>query len=264
MQCDLLTLFPEMVKSAVSYSIVGRAQAKGLVTIRVHNIREFSEDRHRVADDTSYGGGAGMVLKAEPIFRAIDALGQERRRLRIIVPSPQGVTFTQRLARDLSHESRRLVWICGHYEGIDERVKSRLEPEEVSIGDYVLTGGELSALVMIDAAARLVAGVVGDPASVEQDSFSVPLLDFPHYTRPHTVRGYPVPDVLLSGNHAAVRRWRRKEALRNTYCKRPDLLREASLTREDLELLSDISQEVNKEHRCVRGEDFNHESASTA
>ncbi len=247
MQCDLLTLFPDMVENVVSYSMVGRARAKGLVAIRVHNIRDFSEDRHRVADDTSYGGGAGMVMKAEPIFRAIDALGQERSRLRIIAPSPQGVPFTQRLARELSHDSRRLVWICGHYEGIDERVKSGLEPEEISLGDYVLTGGELSALVMLDAAARLVAGVVGDPDSVEQDSFSGPLLDFPHYTKPHTVRGYQVPKVLLSGNHAAVRLWRRKEALRNTYYKRPDLLRGESLTREDQELLSDISQEC--EHK---------------
>ncbi len=243
MQCDLLTLFPDMMEHVVSSSIVGRAQAKGLLAIRVHNIRDFSESRQRVADDTSYGGGAGMVMKAEPIFRAIDALGQERSRLRIIMPSPQGVPFTQRLARQLSLESRRLVWICGHYEGIDERVKSRLEPEEMSLGDYVLTGGELSALVMIDAAVRLVAGVVGDPASVEQDSFSGPWLDFPHYTRPHTVRGYQVPEVLLSGNHAAVRLWRRKEALRNTYSKRPDLLRGESLTREDQELLSDIVQE---------------------
>ena len=264
MQCDLLTLFPDMVEHVVSSSMVGRAQAKGLVTIRVHNIRDFSESRHRTADDMPYGGGAGMVMKAEPIFRAIDALGQERRHLRMIMPSPQGVPFTQRLARDLSLESRRLVWICGHYEGIDERVMSRLEPEELSLGDYVLTGGELSALVMIDAAVRLVAGVVGDPASVEQDSFAGPLLDFPHYTRPRAVRGYQVPEVLLSGNHAAVQRWRRKEALRNTYAKRPDLLRGESLTREDQELLSAIVQEGEPRMSVREGEDFHHESASTA
>ena len=256
MQCDLLTLFPDMMKHVVSSSIVGRAQAKGLATIRVHNIRDFSESRQRVADDTSYGGGAGMVMKAEPIFRAIDALGQERSRLRIIMPSPQGVPFTQRLARQLSLESRRLVWICGHYEGIDERVRIRLEPEEMSLGDYVLTGGELSALVMIDAAVRLIAGVVGDPASVEQDSFSGSSLDFPHYTRPHTVRGHQVPEVLLSGNHAAVRLWRRKEALRNTYSKRPDLLRGESFTREDQELLSDIVQECEQRTSVREGGGF--------
>jgi tRNA (guanine37-N1)-methyltransferase len=243
MQCDILTLFPEMVANVVSHSIVKRAQDNGLVSIRIHNIRDFSDDRHRVADDTSYGGGSGMIMKAEPIFRAIEALREERSQLRIIVPSPQGRPFTQRLVEELSRESRRLVWICGHYEGIDERVLLRLEPEEISLGDYVLTGGELPALVMIDAAVRLVPGVVGDPASVEQDSFAEPLLDFPHYTKPQTVRGCRVPDVLLSGNHEAIRRWRRKEALRNTYCKRPDLLQQESLTQEDQQLLSDIFQE---------------------
>ncbi len=243
MQCDILTLFPEMVANVVSHSILGRAQDKGLVSIRTHNIRDFSESRHRVADDTPYGGGSGMVMKAEPIFLAVEALGQERRHLRILVPSPQGRPFTQGLAEELSRESRRLVWICGHYEGIDERVLLRLEPEEVSLGDYVLTGGELPALVMIDAAVRLVPGVVGDPTSVTQDSFAESLLDFPHYTKPQTVRGYGVPDVLLSGNHEAIRRWRRKEALRNTYYKRPDLLQQESLTPEDRRVLSDISQE---------------------
>lgn len=243
MQCDILTLFPDAVATVVSHSIVKRAQDKKLVSIRIHNIRDFSAGRHRVADDTPYGGGSGMILKAEPIFRAVEALGEERSRLRIIVPSPQGRPFTQRLAEELSREARRLVWICGHYEGIDERVLIRLQPEELSLGDYVLTGGELPALVMIDAAVRLVSGVVGDVASVEQDSFAEPLLDFPHYTKPQTVRGCRVPDVLLSGNHEAIRRWRRKEALRNTYCKRPDLLREESLTQEDQELLSDIFQE---------------------
>lgn len=246
MQCDVLTLFPEMVTDVLSHSMVKRAQDKKLVSIRVHNIRDFSDDRHRVADDTPYGGGSGMVMKAEPIFRAVEALGLERSQLRIIVPSPQGRPLTQGLAEELSRESRRLVWICGHYEGIDERVMIRLEPEEISLGDYVLTGGELPALVMIDAAVRLVPGVVGDPASVEQDSFSRPLLDFPHYTRPETVRGYRVPDVLLSGNHEAIRRWRRKEALRNTYGKRPDLLRRQSFTREDQQLLSDIAQECEQ------------------
>lgn len=246
MQCDVLTLFPDMVTNVVSHSIVKRAQDKRLVSIRIHNIRDFSDDPHRVADDTPYGGGSGMIMKAEPIFRAIEVLGERRSQLRIIVPSPQGRPFTQRLAEELSRESRRLVWICGHYEGLDERVLIRLEPEELSLGDYVLTGGELPALVMIDAAVRLVPGVVGDPASVEQDSFAEPLLDFPHYTKPQTVRGYPVPDVLLSGNHEAIRRWRRKEALRNTYYKRPDLLQRESLTREDQQLLSDIFQECEQ------------------
>ena len=243
MQCDILTLFPDVVANVVSHSIVKRAQDKRLVAIRIHNIRDFSAGRHRVADDTPYGGGSGMIMKAEPIFRAVEALGEERRQLRIIMPSPQGRPFTQRLAEELSRESRRLVWICGHYEGIDERVLLRLEPEELSLGDYVLTGGELPALVMIDAAVRLVPGAVGDPSSVEQDSFAEPLLDFPHYTKPQTVRGHRVPDVLVSGNHEAIRRWRRQEALRNTYHKRPDLLQQESLTQEDQQLLSDISQD---------------------
>ena len=249
MQCDILTLFPDMVANVVSHSIVKRAQDKGLVSIRIHNIRDFSAGRHRVADDTPYGGGSGMIMKAEPIFRAVEALGEERRRLRMIVPSPQGRPFTQRLAEELSRESRRLVWICGHYEGIDERVLIRLEPEELSLGDYVLTGGELPALVMIDAAVRLVPGVVGDPASVEEDSFAELLLDFPHYTKPQTVRGHRVPDVLVSGDHEAIRRWRRKEALRNTYHKRPDLLQQESLTQEDQQFLSDISQDCEYRER---------------
>lgn len=243
LQAEIMTLFPELVANVVSHSIVKRAQEKGLVAIGVHNIRDFSDDRHRVADDTPYGGGAGMVMKAEPIFRAVDALGHERSQLRMIVPSPQGRPFTQRLAKELSRESRRLVWICGHYEGIDERVMLRLEPEEMSLGDYVLTGGELPALVMLDAAVRLIPGVLGDAASAEQDSFSGSLLDFPHYTKPQSVRGYQVPEVLLSGDHEAIRRWRRKEALRNTHAKRPDLLRPESLTQEDQQLLSDISEE---------------------
>ena len=249
MQCDILTLFPEMVANVVSHSIMKRAQDKRLVSIRIHNIRDFSDDRHRVADDTPYGGGSGMIMKAEPIFRAVEALGQDRSHLRIIVPSPQGRPFTQQLAEGLNQESRRLVWICGHYEGIDERVLIWLEPEEISLGDYVLTGGELPALVMIDAAVRLVPGVVGDPLSVAQDSFSQPLLDFPHYTKPHMVRGHRVPDVLRSGNHEAIRRWRRKEALRNTYCKRPDLLQQETLTQEDRQLLSAISQECEQAMR---------------
>jgi tRNA (guanine37-N1)-methyltransferase len=246
MQCDVLTLFPELIEGIATQSILKRAQESGRVRIRAHNIRDYIEDRHRVADDAPYGGGSGMVMKAEPIFRAVDALREEGQELRLVFPSPQGIQFSHQLAMDFSRESRRLVWICGHYEGIDERVLTRLEPEEVSIGDYVLTGGELPAMVMIDAAARLVPGVVGDPASVEQDSFADVLLDYPHYTRPEGVRGYGVPDVLLSGNHAAIRLWRRKESLRNTYWKRPDVLQDEYLTDEDRRLLREISQECEQ------------------
>ncbi|MDT7040901.1 tRNA (guanosine(37)-N1)-methyltransferase TrmD [Candidatus Nitronereus thalassa] len=246
MQCDVLTLFPELIEGIAAQSMLKRAQESGRVCIRSHNIRDYIKDRHRIADDAPYGGGCGMVMKAEPIFRAIDALQDEGQELRLIFPSPQGIPFSHQLAMDLSRESRRLVWICGHYEGIDERVLTRLEPEEISIGDYVLTGGELPAMVMIDAAARLVPGVVGDPGSVEQDSFADVLLDYPHYTRPEGVRGYGVPDVLLSGNHAAIRLWRRKESLRNTYWKRPDVLHDECLTEEDRRLLREISQECEQ------------------
>ena len=243
MQCDVLTLFPDLVNGVAAQSILGRAQESGLVKIRAHDIRDYIDGRHRIADGASYGGGSGMVMKAEPIFRAIDALQTEGQELRLLFPSPQGIPFSHQLAVDFSRESKRLVFICGHYEGIDERVLTRLEFEEISIGDYVLTGGELPAMVMIDAAARLIPGVVGDPASVEEDSFAEVLLDYPHFTRPEGVRGYGVPEVLLSGNHAAIRLWRRKEALRNTYWKRPDVLRDEGLTEEDRKLLIEISQE---------------------
>jgi tRNA (guanine37-N1)-methyltransferase len=221
-----------------------RAQEKGLLEVRVRNLRDYTLDRHQVADDAPYGGGAGMVMKAEPIFRAIDVLRQEHGGdLRLLLPSPQGRPFTQSLAEELRDDRRRLVFVCGHYEGIDERVRVGLAPEEVSIGDYVLTGGELPALVMIDAAVRLIPGVVGDPESVLAESFADSLLDFPQYTRPPEVRGLAVPEVLLSGNHEAIRRWRRKEALRSTYLKRPDLLRDRLLSEEDRRLLDEILNE---------------------
>ncbi|MBM4121907.1 MAG: tRNA (guanosine(37)-N1)-methyltransferase TrmD [Nitrospira sp.] len=252
MRCEVLTLFPDMVLPVLGQSMLKRAQEKGLLEVRVRNLRDYTLDRHQVADDAPYGGGAGMVMKAEPIFRAIDALRQEyggalRQEhgddLRLLLPSPQGRPFTQAVAEELRDERRRLVFVCGHYEGIDERVRTGLAPEEVSIGDYVLTGGELPALVMIDAAVRLIPGVVGDPESVLAESFADSLLDFPQYTRPPEVRGLAVPEVLVSGNHEAIRRWRRKEALRSTYLKRPDLLRDRLLSEEDRRLLDEILNE---------------------
>lgn len=249
MRCDILTLFPEMVTPVVSQSILKRAQEKGLLEVRVWNLRDFTLDRHQVADDAPYGGGAGMVLKAEPIFRAVDALRQEYHegvsgeQLRLLLPSPQGRPLSMSVAEELRAERRRLVFICGHYEGIDERVLLGLKPEEVSIGDYVLTGGELPTLVMIDAVTRLIPGVLGDPDSAVDESFSGAVLEYPHYTRPAEVRGFPVPEVLLSGNHEAIRVWRRKEALRSTYQKRPDLLRDRQLSAEDQRLLEEIIRE---------------------
>ncbi len=253
MRCDILTLFPEMVTPVLDHSILKRAQEKGLLEVCIHNIRDYTFDRHKVADDVPYGGGAGMVMKAEPIFRAVDALRDRYGRavdgglsLRLLMPTPQGRPFTQDYARDLAGERRRLVFICGHYEGIDERVRLGLDPEEVSIGDYVLTGGELPALVIIDAAARLVPGVLGDPESAMHESFSDALLEYPQYTRPPEVRGLTVPEVLLSGHHEAIRVWRRREALRSTYMKRPDLLRDRVFNEEDQRLLDEIVRECAK------------------
>jgi tRNA (guanine37-N1)-methyltransferase len=256
LRCDVITLFPDLVQPVLGQSMLKRAQEKGLLEARVHNLRDYTEGRHLVADDTPYGGGAGMVMKAEPVFRAVEALrrqhGESGTSLRLLLPSPQGRPFTQRLAEEFRDERRRLVFVCGHYEGIDERVRIGLEPEEVSIGDYVLTGGELPALVMIDAAVRLIPGVLGDPESAECDSFAESLLDYPHYTRPAELRGLPVPEVLLSGNHEAIRLWRRKEALKSTYRKRPDLLRDRSMSDEDRRLIEEIVEEGAREASFVK------------
>ena len=221
LRCDVITLFPAMVTPVLDSSMLKRAREKGLLEVNVHNLRDYTMDKHKVADDVPYGGGAGMVMKAEPILRAVEEIRrpyeQRGEGLRILFPSPQGRPFTQAYAHELAEESRRLVILCGHYEGIDERVRLSLRPEEISVGDYVLTGGELPALILIDAASRLVPGVLGDPSSIIEESFAEGLLEYPHYTRPAEVRGVTVPEVLLSGHHEAIRRWRRKEALRATY-----------------------------------------------
>ena len=248
MRCIVLTLFPEMVGAVLGQSILKRAQDKGLLEIRLENLRDYASDRHKTADDVPYGGGAGMVMKAEPILRAIEAIDQTEQdetgeRLRTILPSPQGRPFTHEYAVNISRERRPIVFLCGHYEGIDERVIRLLDPEEISLGDYVLTGGELAASVIIDAAARLIPGVLGDPTSVTEESFAELLLEYPQFTRPAEVRGLGVPDVLLSGNHEAIRLWRRKESLRNTYRKRPDLLRDRALSEEDTRLLNEVVNE---------------------
>lgn len=249
MRCAVLTLFPDMVAPVLGQSILKRAQEKGLLEVSVQNLRDHTFDRHKTADDVPYGGGAGMVMKAEPILRAVDALAAAYQSsdpatpLRVIVPTPQGRPFTQDLAKSLAQESRLVVFLCGHYEGIDERVQLALRPEEISVGDYVLTGGELAALVMIDAATRLIPGVLGDAASAVEESFTEGLLEYPHYTRPADVRGMVVPEVLVSGHHEAIRLWRRKEALRNTYLKRPDLLRDCELGPADRQLLNEVMQE---------------------
>lgn len=247
LRVDVLTLFPDMVASVLRESILKRAQEKGLLRVEVRNLRDYTTDRHKTADDVPYGGGAGMVMKAEPILRAVDAIRAETEShgegMRLLFPCPQGRPLTQDYARDLAREPRRIVILCGHYEGVDERVRLALSPEEISVGDYVLTGGELPALVLIDVSARLVPGVLGDPESVVEESFSDALLEYPQYTRPADVRGMGVPEVLLSGHHEAIRLWRRKEALRSTFLKRPDLLRDRLLNSEDQRLLNELMSE---------------------
>lgn len=244
---DVLTLFPGMFAPVLAQSMLKRGQDKGLLAVRVHNLRDFTVDRHKVVDDTPYGGGAGMVMKAEPILHAVAAVRSEAQsqgeEIRLLFPTPQGRPLTQSYAQELATESRRMVILCGHYEGVDERVRLALAPEEISLGDYVLTGGELPALVLIDATTRLVPGVLGDPSSAVDESFSDSLLEYPQYTRPVEIEGITVPEVLLSGHHEAIRLWRRKQALRSTYLRRPDLLRDRMFTKEDRQLLNELMNE---------------------
>jgi tRNA (guanine37-N1)-methyltransferase len=223
MRFDILTIFPGMLEGPLSESILRRAREAGILDVRVHDLRRWASPPHHRVDDVPYGGGAGMVFKPEPIFAAVEELSSEPPRPWVVLLSPQGRRLDQGLARELSLRPRLLL-VCGRYEGVDERVRERLVDEEISIGDYVLSGGELAAAVVVDAVSRLVPGVVGDPRSAEQDSFSGGLLDHPHYTRPAEFRGLRVPEVLISGHHAAIDRWRRGAALEATARKRPDLL----------------------------------------
>ncbi|HUL32190.1 MAG TPA: tRNA (guanosine(37)-N1)-methyltransferase TrmD [Thermodesulfobacteriota bacterium] len=240
MRFDILTLFPSMFSSPLQESILGKAVEKGLIEIQTINIRDFTQDKHRVVDDAPYGGGQGMVMKVEPIARAIESVKSQDPSARTIYLTPQGNPFHQDLARRLSTQSH-LVLLCGRYEGVDERARE-LTDEEISIGDYVLTGGELAAMVLIDAVSRFVPGVLGSDRSAEEDSFFNSLLEYPQYTRPVDFRGSRVPEVLLSGNHSAISLWRRKEALRRTSLRRPDLLAEAQLTEEDKRFLEETAQ----------------------
>jgi len=233
MQIDIVTIFPRMVEAPLAESLLGRAIERGLLDVRVRDLRDFTSDRHRVVDDVPYGGGPGMVLKPEPLFRAVETIAEERGRPdAVVLTSPQGRPFTHAEAVRLSR-LERLVLLCGRYEGVDDRVREHLATEELSIGDYVLTGGELAALVIVDAVARLRPGVVGDDASVVGESFVRGLLDFPHYTRPAQFRSHAVPEVLLSGHHQEIARWRKREAVRRTLARRPDLLAEAALDDEE-------------------------------
>lgn len=238
---DILSIFPEMFASPLNCSILKRAREKGLVEIHLHNIRDYAEDKHKMTDDAPYGGGGGMVMKVEPIDRALASILPEKGGILTVLLTPQGETFSQKMAEEMSLRSR-IVLISGHYEGVDERVRDHLVDQEVSMGDYILTGGELSAMIMIDAISRLVPGVLGNNESASSDSFSMGLLEYPHYTRPSDYRGWPVPEVLLSGNHREILAWRRKESLRRTYVRRPDLLEKIALSPEDRETLEEIKK----------------------
>jgi tRNA (guanine37-N1)-methyltransferase len=242
MRFDILTLFPGMFAGAFDESIIKRARDAGLVTIDLHNIRDFGIGRHQLTDDTPYGGGGGMIMKPEPIFAAVETLlGEELETTPIILLTPQGRLFTQAVARELARQ-RRLLLICGRYEGVDERVHQYLVTDEISIGDYVLSGGEIPAMVLVDAVTRLIPGVLGDPAATFEDSHAEGLLEYPHYTRPPDFRGHAVPDVLLSGHHAEIVRWRRQQALRRTWERRPDLLRHAHLSDQDRAYLHELER----------------------
>ena len=239
MTFDIVTIFPAMIEQPLAAGILGRAIERGTLDVKVRDLRDFTTDRHRVVDDVPYGGGPGMVLKPDPIFRALDAIRAERGTpLTVIMTSPQGRRFTQAEAERLSRLAH-IVLLCGRYEGFDERVRERVT-EELSIGDYVLTGGELPALVVLDAVARFVPGVVGDEQSVAQDSFSRGLLDHPQYTRPPEIDALRVPDVLMSGNHGEIRRWRKRAALSRTLERRPDLLDAAALDEEEEQMLREL------------------------
>ena len=243
MKFDIVTIFPKMVEGPLAEGIVSRGMAAGLLDVKVHDLREFTTDRHRVVDDMPFGGGPGMVLKPEPLFRAVERITAERGRPgAVVLTSPDGERLTQKTAerlRGLGH----VAILCGRYEGVDDRVRQHLATEDISIGEYVVSGGELPALVIVDAVARLVPGVVGDEQSVARDTFAKGLLDFPQYTRPADFDGHAVPPVLLSGHHKEIERWRRREALVRTLDRRPDLLAGATLDPEDRALLERLLAE---------------------
>jgi tRNA (guanine37-N1)-methyltransferase len=239
MRFDIFSLFPEIFSTYLDTSILKRAQESGHLEVFTHNIRDYAFDKHHTTDDTPYGGGGGMVMKPEPIFTAMEETLGTPPKCPIILLSPQGRLFNQEIAYELS-KFNHLALLCGRYESVDERIRQHLVTDSISIGDYVLTGGELPALIIVDAVTRLLPGVLGDPDAAEDDSHATGLLEYPHYTRPPTFRGLEVPDVLLSGNHAEIARWRRQQSLQRTLELRPDLLSKAELSQEDLAFLESL------------------------
>jgi len=243
MRVDIITLFPSMFKGPFEESMIKRARESGVLEINIHNLREFTHNRHRTVDDAPFGGGAGMIMKIEPILKALEFLKREvSLSSRVMLLSPQGQTLTQDKAKKLAQE-KNLILLCGHYEGVDERVREHLIDEEISIGDYVLTGGEVAAMVLVEVIVRMIPGVVGKEESVKRDSFYDSFLDYPQYTRPAEFKGWKVPQVLLKGNHQAIEKWRREKMLERTWRRRPELLKKARLTTEDREYLERVSGE---------------------
>lgn len=241
MRFDILTLFPEFFISPLNASIIGKAISAGVISVHTHNIRDYAADKHHTTDDSPYGGGHGMVLKPEPVVSAIEDVSARAGRPKVILVTPQGMPLTQSVARAFSKDAGLMI-VCGRYEGVDERIREFVDME-ISVGDYVLTGGEIAALAIIDSVARFVPGVLGEPESADSESFSDGLLEYPQYTRPEQFRGLNVPEVLLSGNHAVIARWRRAEALRRTYLRRPDLLEKLVLTPSDTATIEKIRSE---------------------
>lgn len=243
MRIDIISLFPEFIEAFYQHSIIGRARTSGLLDLDVTNPRNFVYDRHRMVDDTIYGGGCGMLMKAGPLFAAVESVRRAVPKRRIILMGPAGATFNQAKARELAAYDQ-LILLCGHYEGVDYRVEEYLADETISIGDYVLTGGEIPAMVVTDAVARMIPGVLGAAGSASDDSFYHSLLEYPQYTKPAVFRGYGVPDVLRSGNHAKIEKWRREQALARTLAKRPDLLKEDTLSDSDQKILAHLKEEL--------------------
>jgi tRNA (guanine37-N1)-methyltransferase len=242
MEFDVFTLLPEVYPPYLDSSILQRARQRGLIDVHVHNIRDWSTDKHHVTDDEPYGGGGGMVMKVEPVFAAVESVLGPESGCPIILLTPQGRVFTQKIALELAQHAR-LALICGRYEGVDERIRQHLVTDEISIGDYVLTGGELPSLILIDAVSRLLPGVLGDPDGPFDDSHASGLLEYPHYTRPPEYRGWGVPEILLSGDHGKIAKWRREQSLRRTLKRRPDLLENAPLSDTDRQVLKKIKDE---------------------
>jgi tRNA (guanine37-N1)-methyltransferase len=258
MQFEVFTLLPEVFPPYLESSMLLRARQRGLIEVRVHNIRDYTHDRHHTTDDTPYGGGGGMVMKPEPVFEAVEtvlgtsSVPAQPTSVPVILLTPQGRVFTQRVAEELSRHER-IALLCGRYEGVDERIREHLVTDEISVGDYVLTGGELPALIIIDAVSRLIPGMLGDPTGAEDDSHSMGLLEYPHYTRPPEFRGWQVPEVLLSGDHGKIEKWRREQALIRTFNKRPDMIEKAGLSEADKKFIENLESKDSPSSRASSG-----------